>query len=114
MKIAIAAIIAIMFACAWPTISRADDWPGATPPPATTQAPVAVPSDQVRAVMFEITISRSTGIWTHAQVIGGYPSHEACLRAAMVVEGAIAGQLDPDDIAVVLCPDIKIEGVTKP
>jgi hypothetical protein len=32
----------------------------------------------------------------------------------MVVEGAIAGQLDPDDIAVVLCPDIKIEGVTKP
>ena len=106
MKTIIAAIIALTFACAWPTISRADDWPGATPP-------VAVAPDQVHAVMFEITISRSTGVWTHAQVIGGYANHEACVRAAPMVEGAISGQLEADDIAVILCPDIRIDGVTK-
>jgi len=71
----------------------------------------ATSPDQVHAVMFEVTIDRYTGVWTHAQVIGGYKDNAACTRAVLPVAAVTSGDLGQNDIPVFLCPDIDLKSV---
>lgn len=72
----------------------------------------AKPSE-VHAVLFYVTVDRETGVWTHAQVIGGYADHEACIHAVPIVGAATSADLSPGDIPVFLCPEIDVEGIKK-
>jgi hypothetical protein len=77
--------------------------------PQVAMAPVD-PSE-VHAVMFEVTISADTGVWTHAQVIGGYKDHDSCVRGIFFAAAATSDDLAIGDIPVFLCPQINIESI---
>jgi hypothetical protein len=84
----------------------------ASPQPEVPTPKAADPSD-VRAVMFYVTIDRSTGVWTHAQVVGGYKDHDDCTRAVSLVGAATASDLGPSDIPIFLCPELDVDGIVK-
>ncbi len=66
----------------------------------------AAKPEEVRAVMFFVTVDKNTGIWTHAQVIGGYKDNDACRRAVPNVKAAASSSLAATDIPIFLCPTI--------
>jgi hypothetical protein len=68
-------------------------------------APAAKP-EEVRAVMFLVTVDKNSGVWTHAQVIGGYKDHDACTRAVSMARAAALSDLAANDIPIFLCPTI--------
>lgn len=77
--------------------------------PQVAMAPVD-PSE-VHAVMIEVTIDRNTLVWTHAQIIGGYKDHDACIRGVLFAAAATSSELGENDIPVFLCPEITIESI---
>ena len=80
----------------------------ATAPVADKQQPLA--PDAVHQLMILITINRSTGVLTHAPVVGGFADNDACTQAAPGV-ATIAGldpEFDPNDVPIVLCPRVAL------
>ena len=72
----------------------------------------ADPKD-VGAIMFYVTIDKTDGHYTHAQVVGGYKDHDDCIHAIPIVGAATAPDLAPTDIPVFLCPVVDVEGILK-
>jgi hypothetical protein len=68
--------------------------------------PQAAGPEDVRAVMFLVTIDRKTGVWTHAQVIGGYRDRDACTRSMATARAVASPNLAPGDVPIFFCPNI--------
>jgi hypothetical protein len=66
----------------------------------------AAKPEEIRAVMFFVTVDKRTGVWTHAQVIGGYKDHDDCTRAVSIIRAAAASNLAATDVPIFLCPTI--------
>ncbi len=57
----------------------------------------------VHAVMFEMTINANTGIITHAQAVGGYPSLKDCNDSKHLVMVLAKRGLEENEIAQLQC-----------
>ena len=68
---------------------------------------VALADNPVKAIMYEFTYIEATGIIDHAQVIGGYPSVDACEEAMAKVYGIGSVGLDPGEQMQLECSGIK-------
>jgi len=64
-------------------------------------------SNPVQAVMYEFTYNAQTLAITHAQVIGGYPSVDACREAMPRVVALGAPQLDSGEQMQLQCSGIR-------
>jgi hypothetical protein len=71
--------------------------------------PIPAKPEDVHQVMFLVTINTETGVWTHAQVIGGFKDNEACQHAAPMAGTIAGGDLGPNETPIILCPRIDIE-----
>ncbi len=65
------------------------------------------PSNTVQAVMYEFTYNAQTLAITHAQVIGGYPSVDACREAMPRVVAMGLPQLDSGEQLQLQCSGIR-------
>jgi hypothetical protein len=72
-----------------------------------TAASGAPPQVTVHAVMFELTYNAQTLEVTHAQVVGGYPSVDACKEAMPKVVAVGAPQLDQGEQMQLECSGIR-------
>jgi len=70
---------------------------------------VAIADDPVRAIMYEFTYIESTGVISHAQVIGGFPSVDACEEAMAKVYGIGSVGLDAGEKMQLECSGIREE-----
>jgi hypothetical protein len=68
---------------------------------------VAMADDAVRAIMYEFTYIESTGVISHAQVIGGFPSVDACEEAMAKVYGIGSVGLDAGEKMQLQCSGIR-------
>ena len=64
-------------------------------------------SNTVQAVMYEFTYNAQTLAITHAQVIGGYPSVDACREAMPRVVALGSPQLDSGEQIQLQCSGIR-------
>jgi hypothetical protein len=76
-------------------------------------APIPSSPDEIHQVMFLVTINLKTGVWTHSQVIGGYKDHDTCIHFAPMAGSIASTDLGPDELPIVLCPLIDIDGIKK-
>jgi hypothetical protein len=71
-------------------------------------------ADDIRAVMYEFTYNQQTLQITHAQVVGGYPSVDACREAMPRVSAVGGAQLDTDEKIQLECSGIREEQPVRP
>jgi hypothetical protein len=62
---------------------------------------------EVRAVMYEFTYDAESLIITHAQVVGGYPSVDACKEAMARVSALGNAQAEPGEKIQLECSGIR-------